>query len=96
MDPEEAMSGAAAPSADSAAPMPADAGGGEDEGDSGPLSHIDIDPAEDGGSIATHHPRVPSRVKNMDEKSVRPRKHVLKNHEELVEHIRRHGKRLQP
>jgi hypothetical protein len=78
---------------------PPDAGqaGGEDapEGD-GPLSHIDIDPAEEGGSIVTHHPRVPDRVKNMDEKAVKPRKHVMKNHDELVEHIKKHGKRLKP
>ena len=61
MDPEIQQAAAAAPSADSAAPMPAQGGGGDDapEDEGSPLSHIDIDPAENGASIVTITPASP-------------------------------------
>lgn len=69
---------------------------GEEQGDTGPLSSIHIEPAEEGGSVITHEPKAPSRVKAMGIDHLKPRKHVVKSHEEMVEHIKKHGKRLQP
>jgi negative regulator of genetic competence, sporulation and motility len=62
--------------------------------DKGPLESIRIDPAEEGGHIVTHEPKASKRVKNADFESMRPRKHVVKNHEELMKHLEKHTKRL--
>lgn len=93
MDPEMEQA-ATAPSANSATPMPDQ--GEVDAGDTGPLEAMHITPAEDGGSVVEHHPKVPERAKAMDHPAVKVRKHVVKNHDELVEHIKKHGKRLKP
>ena len=108
MNPEELNSpmaaGAAPPSpapdtqpAPDAPPAPdaggADSGGSDDEGDKGPLSKIEIEPAEEGNHIVTHHPKVPERVKHLD--AARPRKHAVKKGE-LEAHIKKHAKRLKP
>lgn len=101
MNPEELEQAAAADPAAQTAPAPdgdGDAGqeDGTDPGDTGPISQMQIDPAEDGGAVVTHHPRVPERVKSMDHPSAKPRKHVVKDHKELVKHVEKHGKRLKP
>jgi hypothetical protein len=97
MNPEEmnaAPAAGASPDAPPAegAPDPAEGDGG---GDSSPLSKMEIEPAEDGGSIVTHHPKVPARVKNMDHEAMRPKKHVVTSHKDLVKHVEKHSKRLQ-
>lgn len=80
-----------------AAPQPdGDSDGGMEDGDNGPLSKMEIDPAEEGGYVVTHHKKVPDRVKAMDPDKYKPRTHVKKNHEELVKHVEKHGKRVQP
>ncbi len=83
-------SAVAAPAVDAGG---ADDGSGEDEGDKGPLSKIEIEPAEEGNHIVTHHKKVPDRVKHLD--AARPRKHAVKK-DELEAHIKRHAKRLRP
>ncbi len=108
MDPEElnnAMAaGAASPAPDaSAQPAPesapapdadgSDGGAGQDGGDKGPLSKIEIEPAEEGNHIVTHHPKVPERVKHLD--AAKPRRHAVKKGE-LEAHIKKHAKRLKP
>lgn len=65
-------------------------------GDSKPLSSIQIDPAEDGGAVVTHNPKVPERVGKMDHEATRPKKHVVTDHKELMKHLDRHTKRLTP
>ena len=95
MDPE-LNAPAAAPQ--QATPQVPDAGQepDADEGDTGPLEKIDVQPAEGGASVITHHPKVSERVKAMDHEKTKPRVHVAKNHEEMVKHMDKHGKRLQP
>jgi hypothetical protein len=63
-------------------------------GDKSPLEKMEIEPAEDGGAVITHHPKAPARVKNMDHESMRPKKHVVTSHKDLVKHIDTHAKRL--
>ena len=79
--------------------MPAQGGADqpeEDGPDTGPLSSIHIEPAEEGGNIITHEPKVPARVKEMGLAHLKPRKHVVKNQKELEDHIHKHGPRLKP
>lgn len=86
-----------------AAPAPAEpdqnaqeaAASDNDAGDQGPLSKIELEGAEDGNVIATHHPKVPDRVKTMDPEKFKPRKHALKK-DEVEAHMKKHVKRLKP
>ena|SRR5665213_1287595 len=97
MDPEmisqQAGAGTATPPP-ATDPAAQDPDAGADQGDTGPLSGINMEPAENGGVIATHHPKISDRVKNMDHDSVKPRKHALKSHEDAVEHFKKHIHRL--
>ena len=65
-----------------------------DAGDKGPLEGMDIDPAENGAYIVTHRPKASPRVKAANFDAMKPKKHVVKDHEALVEHVRKHGKRV--
>jgi hypothetical protein len=93
MDPEM-LNAASAPAAMPTSPAPdaaADSTPPPAEEDSGPLSKIELEPAEDGNVIATHHKKVPERVKHMD--GAKPRKHAL-HKDEVEEHIKKHKGRL--
>jgi hypothetical protein len=98
MDPELLGGAGASDPAPSADPAPSDNPGDQDEtdggGDKSPLEKMEIEPAEDGGAVITHHPKAPARVKNMDHESMRPKKHVVTSHKDLVKHIDTHAKRL--
>jgi negative regulator of genetic competence, sporulation and motility len=100
MDPEmEQTAAAQLPPAPGSTPAPdgdADAGQEDGAGENGPLSKIEIEPAEDGASVITHHRKMSDRVKAMDTEETRPKKHVAKNHKDLMSHLKKHTKRLSP
>ncbi len=91
MDPEQEQ----AMSAQSAAPAPA-AGqepDGDEQADTGPLDKIELEGAQDGNVIATHHPHVPERVKAMGMAEHKPHKYALKK-DEVEGHVKKHKARL--
>lgn len=99
MDPEMLAANAAstpAPnqSATPQAPPPEAAVDEGPEDESQPLSQMDIEGAENDGHIVTHHPKVSDRIKAMG--YGKPRRHAIKNDDDLAEHIKRHAKRLHP
>lgn len=75
-----------------------DSDGGQEDGSdaNSPLSKIEVEPAEDGGAVITHHKKMSDRVKAMDTEETRPKRHVAKNHAELMKHLKKHTKRLKP
>ncbi len=61
-------------------------------GDTGPLSRIEMEPAENGGAIVTHHMKVSDRVKHMGRHE--PKRHVFESKKKAAEHVAKHIHRL--
>lgn len=90
----EVAAASAAPQDPTPAPDPSQGDPDASGGDNGPLSSMNIEPAENGGAVITHHKKMPDRVKNMEHEDMKPRTHVAKDHKELMKHLEHHTKRL--
>jgi len=84
----------AAPAPDEQEPKDDSGEESQEPTEKGPLERIEVEPAEDGGAIVTHHKKMSSRVKHADYESIRPKKHVFESKEAAAKHVMKHIHRL--